>query len=137
MIRRILFIVISLFMGSKAIAQSDFNLHIGAHLSDQGMFSIGYPFASESGLYGHFLPEINNDYLSLELEVSPNPFRHRFSVTCDNQEILSIELRDALGRVLYTSQSKKLYQPDVPSGKYLLIANTSSGQAIKTLIRIE
>ena len=57
MTRRFL-VLMALFGGLNAIAQSDFNTHIGAHLSNQGMSSVGYPFASESGLYGHFLPEI-------------------------------------------------------------------------------
>ena len=135
--KRRLLILISIFSGLNAIAQSDFNTHIGANLSNRGISSIGYPFSAESGLYGHFLPEIINDDISLQLEVSPNPFRQRFSVRCVNQEILSIELREVLGRVVYASEAKDLYQPNVPAGKYYLVANTSSGQAIKTIIRIE
>ena len=136
MTRRLL-ILISLFTGLNASAQSKFNTHIGAHLSNQGLSSVGYSFYTESGLYGHFLPEIINDDISLELEVSPNPFRKSFSVRCDDQEIFSIELREVLGRVVYASEAKNLYQPNVSAGKYYLVANTSSGQAIKTIIRIE
>lgn len=134
---RRLFILISILTAYNAVAQSDFNTHIGAHLSNRGVSSVGYPFYAESGIYGHFLPEIVNDDISLELEVSPNPFRQSFSVRCDDQEIFSIELREVLGRVVYASEAKNLYQPNVPAGKYYLVANTSSGQAIKTIIRIE
>lgn len=136
MTRRLL-ILISILSGFNSVAQSDFNTHIGAHLSNRGVSSVGYPFYAESGLYGHFLPEIVNDDISLELEVSPNPFKHSYKVTCDNQEILSIELLDVLGRPVYTSERKDLYQPNVPAGKYYLVATTSSGQAIETIIRIE
>lgn len=136
MTRRLL-ILISILSGFNAVAQSDFKTHIGAHLSNQGVSSVGYPFYAESGLYGHFLPEIVNDDISLELEITPNPFRQSFSVRCDDQEILSIELREVLGRVIYASEAKNLYQPNVSAGKYYLVANTSSGQAIKTIIRIE
>jgi hypothetical protein len=134
---RRLFILISILTACNAVAQSDFNTHIGAHLSNRGISSVGYPINAESGLYGHFLPEIFNEDISLELEVSPNPFRKSFSVSCDDQEIFSIELREVLGRVVYASESKNLYQPNVPAGKYYLVATTSSGQAIKTIIRIE
>ena len=118
-------------------AQSDFNTHIGAHLSSSGMSSVGYPFSAESGLYGHFLPEINLEEESFDFIVSPNPFLNSFKVTCDDQKIHSIELRDVLGHTVFTSIQKELYQPKVPSGKYYLIAKTSEGQAIKSIIRIE
>lgn len=136
MTRRFL-VLMTLIGGLNAIAQSDFNTHIGADLSNQGMSSVGYPFASESGLYGHFLPEIIVQDSDITIEVSPNPFKHSYKVTCDNQEILSIELLDVLGRTVYTSESKDLYQPNIPAGKYYLVATTSSGQAIETIIRIE
>ena len=130
-------LIIACIFAINASAQSDFNTHIGAHLSNQGMSSVGYPFSSQYGLYGHFLPEILVQDLNITLEVSPNPFKHSFKVTCNNQEILSIELQDALGRTIYTSERKDLYQPNVPAGKYYLVATTSLGQAIKTIIRIE
>lgn len=132
------FIVASILcLSISGNAQSDFNKHLGAHLSSSGMSSVGYPFFSESGLYGHFLPEIITEDGILNLAVSPNPFTHSFSVSCDDERIHSIELRDVLGHTVFTSEQKEIYQPNVPSGKYYLVAVTSGGQAIKTIIHIE
>jgi hypothetical protein len=134
---RYLIIVSIVFFNISGNAQSDFNKHIGAHLSSLGMSSMGYPFSTESGLYGHFLPEIIKEDATLNLAVSPNPFTHSFSVSCDDVRIHSIELRNVLGHTVFTSEEKEIYQPNVPSGKYYLIAVTSGGQAIKTIIHIE
>ena len=134
---RYLIIVSIILFNLSGNAQSDFNKHIGAHLSSLGMSSMGYPFSNESGLYGHFLPEIIKEDLTLNLAVSPNPFTHSFSVSCADVRIHSIELRDVLGHTVFTSEQKEIYQPNVPSGKYYLIVVTSGGQAIKTIIHIE
>lgn len=134
---RISIFLFVLCLSKNINAQSDFNTHIGAHLSTSGVSSIGYPFSADSGLYGHFLPEFVNENITVELIVSPNPFNRAFSVSCVNRKIFSIELKEELGRTVYISEPQDLYQPNIPAGKYYLLATTSSGQTIKTIIRIE
>lgn len=134
---RYLVVAFILCLSISGNAQSDFNTHIGAHLSISGVSSIGYPLSSQSGLYGHFLPKIISEDRILNLAVSPNPFTQSFSVTCDNERIHSIELRDVLGHIVFASEQKEIYQPNVPSGKYYLVVTTSGGQAKKIIIHIE
>jgi len=117
-------------------AQNNFDQHIGGSVNEFGLTSYGYPFSGDYALYGHFLPEIKQ-FLSSSIDVTiqPNPFKVGFTVQCEEARIQRMHLLDLYGRTLITSVEPFISAPEIPSGSYYVLIETSKGNVAKTIIK--
>lgn len=88
---------------------------------------------SFSGLSGLFRLKLNTsnstDELSdVDYSIYPNPCSEYLNI--DSEIDVQIELVDALGRVILTSNEKKINVSEIQSGKYNLIIKNDSGKVI-------
>tara|TARA_B100000767_G_C19717643_1_gene515680 strand:- start:716 stop:1132 length:417 start_codon:yes stop_codon:yes gene_type:complete len=127
---------ILLILSATTKAQNNFDQHIGGSINEFGLTSYGYPFSGDYALYGHFLPEIKQ-FLSSSIDVTiqPNPFTVGFTVQCEEARIQRLYLLDLYGRTLITSMEPFILAPEIPSGSYYVLIETSIGNVAKTIIK--
>lgn len=75
-----------------------------------------------------------NDITRMSIKIYPNPAKDFITITSE-KALKSIEIYDALGRLIKTNSSNKINVSQLSKGNYLLKIKTDSGEVIEKFIK--